>query len=81
MWWNEQFVAGTTVASCNVGITILAPLIKREIVEERENPEPHVVGFRAVSVLDVAQTDGEPLRGMPELLQTADHGQLLEAIR
>ena len=62
------------------GITILAPLVKREIVEERENPEPHVVGFRAVSVFDVAQTDGEPLRGMPELLQTADHGQLLEAI-
>ena len=62
------------------GITILAPLIKRESVEERENPEPHVVGFRAVSVFDVAQTDGEPLRGMPELLQTAHHGQLLQAI-
>ncbi len=61
-------------------ITILAPLIKREIVEERKDPEPHVVGFRAVSVFDVAQTDGEPLRGMPELLQTADHGQLLETI-
>jgi antirestriction protein ArdC len=62
------------------GIAILAPLVKREIVEERADPEPQVVGFRAVSVFDVAQTDGEPLRGMPELLQTADHGQLLEAI-
>lgn len=61
-------------------ITILAPLIKREVLETGQDPEPHVVGFRAVSVFDVAQTDGEPLRGMPELLQTADHGQLLEAI-
>jgi antirestriction protein ArdC len=61
-------------------ITILAPLIKREIVDERADPEPHVVGFRAVSVFDVAQTDGDPLRGMPELLQTAEHGRLLEAI-
>ena len=62
------------------GITILAPLIKREVLETGQDPEPHVVGFRAVSVFDVAQTDGEPLRGMPELLQTADYGQLLEAI-
>lgn len=30
------------------GITILAPLVKREIVEERADPEPQVVGFRAV---------------------------------
>lgn len=61
-------------------ITILAPLIKREVLEAGKDPEPHVIGFRAVSVFDVAQTDGDPVRGMPELLQTADHGQLLEAI-
>ena len=71
---------GRQVRRGEPGITILAPLVKREIVEERADPEPQVVGFRAVSVFDVAQTDGEPLRGMPELLQTADHGQLLEAI-
>lgn len=41
------------------GIMILAPLIKKTKDEEKDGPQ--IVGFRAVYVFDISQTDGEPL--------------------
>lgn len=62
------------------GIAILAPLVRREAQEEGQEPETQIVGFRTVSVFDVAPTPGEPVLGLPMQLQTAEHGALLDAI-
>lgn len=43
------------------GLGILAPVISKVTVENGVEEEPRVVGFRAVGVFDIAQTNGEPL--------------------
>ena len=70
---------GRQVQKGERGITILAPLVKRE-QDENQEVTVRVVGFRTVSVFDVAQTHGEPVRGLPERLLTAKHGPLLAAV-
>jgi antirestriction protein ArdC len=73
--WNEL---GRRVRRGEKGIMIFAPLIgfKRKTNDADQNeqadaraakPEPRLVGFRAVHVFDVAQTEGEEL---PELVST-----------
>ncbi|AXC16379.1 protein of unknown function DUF192 (plasmid) [Acidisarcina polymorpha] len=66
--WNQL---GRKVRKGERGIRILAPMIgikrKKDSAAEKETPEqkkPALVGFRAVYVFDVSQTDGAPL---PEL--------------
>ena len=72
---------GRQVQSGERGITILAPLVKREPDRDKENDgAPKVVGFRTVSVFDVAQTQGDPIRGLPERLAGDQHAALLVAI-
>jgi antirestriction protein ArdC len=70
---------GRQVQKGERGITILAPLVKWE-QDENQEVTVRVVGFRTVSVFDVAQTHGEPVRGLPERLLTAKHGSLLAAV-
>ena len=70
---------GRQVQKGERGITILAPLVKRK-QDENQEVTVRVVGFRTVSVFDVAQTHGEPVRGLPERLLTAKHGPLLAAV-
>ena len=72
---------GRQVQSGERGITILAPLVKREPDRDKENDgAPKVVGFRTVSVFDVEQTQGDPIRGLPERLAGNQHAALLAAI-
>ena len=66
--WNQL---GRNVRKGERGIRILAPMIgskrKKNSEAEKDSPErnkPVLVGFRAVYVFDVSQTDGAPL---PEL--------------
>jgi len=57
------------------GIRILAPLVRRVPVEEGDDDpelEPRLVGFRIVTVFDIAQTDGEPLPEPPVRRLTND---------
>lgn len=71
---------GRQVQSGERAITILAPLIKKVPDQDADEAKRQVVGFRTVSVFDVAQTQGEPIRGLPERLVTAQHTPLLAAI-
>jgi len=71
---------GRQVQAGERGITILAPLVKRDPEKAPDENARQVVGFRTVSVFDVAQTQGEPLRGLPERLLTEEHAPLLAAI-
>lgn len=59
---------GRTVRRGEHAIWILAPLTRRLAAEEEDDPAEKVrviMGFRAVSVFDVSQTDGEPLAELP----------------
>jgi N-terminal domain of anti-restriction factor ArdC len=64
--WKEL---GRFVKRGEKGIQILAPIIgyrrkKDDAVQDRDasaNPQPMLIGFRAVYVFDVAQTEGEDL--------------------
>ena len=72
---------GRQVQSGERGMTILAPLVKRDPEKAPdESGAQQVVGFRTVSVFDVAQTQGDPIRGLPERLLTEEHAALLTAI-
>ena len=72
---------GRQVQSGERGITILAPLVKREADHDKEQDgAPKVMGFRTVSVFDVGQTQGDPIRGLPERLAGDQHAALLAAI-
>ncbi len=55
------------------GLGILAPVIRKVTPEDGVEEEPRVVGFRAVGVFDIAQTDGEPL---PEVRAALLEGDL-----
>ncbi|HEV2395998.1 MAG TPA: ArdC family protein [Candidatus Sulfotelmatobacter sp.] len=62
--WNEL---GRFVKKGEKGIQILAPMIgyrrKKDVAEQEQDakPAPMLIGFRAVYVFDVAQTDGADL--------------------
>ena len=66
--WQEL---GRQVCKGERGIRILAPVTRKAEGDDGE-PEYRCVGFRAVCVFDVAQTDGEPLpEGPAQPLQGA----------
>ena len=74
---------GRCVRRGEKGIAILAPIVKQRGVDDASRdadaPNPGVVGFRAVHVFDIAQTDGEPL---PEVAHASgDPGDRITAIR
>lgn len=71
---------GRQVQSGERGITILAPLVKRDREPDGDEETRQVVGFRTVSVFDIAQTQGDPIRGLPERLAGNQHAPLLAAI-
>lgn len=52
------------------GICILAPIIRKSVEESESKADgkrtSRIAGFRAATVFDVAQTDGEPLPEAPE---------------
>lgn len=54
---------GRQVKKGEKGIRIFAPVIQRRTAEVADEPGTTrpVIGFRAVTVFDIAQTDGEPL--------------------
>ena len=52
---------GRQVRHGEAGLQILAPLTRKVEVEDGEEEERRVVGFRVVHVFDQSQTDGEPL--------------------
>ena len=56
---------GRQVKRGETGIRIFAPMIrKRAESEENDSPVRTLAGFKAVSVFDLAQTEGEPLPGL-----------------
>jgi DNA primase catalytic core len=55
------------------GLQILAPVIRKIALEEGDEEERRVVGYRVVHVFDIAQTDGEPL---PEVRTSSVEGEL-----
>jgi antirestriction protein ArdC len=64
------------------GYRILAPMTRRVKVDrgDSEETEHRVVGFRVVTVFDIAQTDGEPLPDVgPRLLAGDGDARILEA--
>jgi antirestriction protein ArdC len=65
------------------GIAILAPIVTRrradDVAQDAQTEAKTVVGFRAMHVFDVAQTDGEPL---PEIAHASgDPGDKVPALR
>lgn len=89
--WQKQF--NRNVNKGEKGITILAPCpykIKKEIETinekgEKEKREEEIIipKFRAVTVFDVSQTSGEPLKEIAKELtgEVKDYNKLFEAIK
>jgi antirestriction protein ArdC len=73
--WQEL---GRQVRKGEGGITILAPMVRKQDRGDGAEPDRVVTGFRAVSVFDVAQTDGEPVPEPPVRLLTGDGPEGLE---
>jgi antirestriction protein ArdC len=76
---------GRRVRKGEKAIKILAPVTRRLHADEdaatEQAPRRAVVGFRAVAVFDVAQTDGEPLAAIPCDRLTADaSGELVDRL-
>lgn len=70
---------GRCVRKGEKGITILAPMVARRDASGTDDDAKSIVGFRAVYVFDVAQTEGEPL---PQLADASgDPGQRTAALR
>ena len=61
--FRQWQATGRTVMKGERALRILAPMIRKveEIDKETGQPARRVVGFKAVPVFDVAQTDGDPL--------------------
>lgn len=66
--WKHKF--HRHVKAGEHGIRIIAPIARRIAAgtEEAEDRKPAICGFRAATVFDVAQTDGEPLPDMVRVL-------------
>jgi antirestriction protein ArdC len=58
--YNKWKEAGRQVRKGEVSLRITAPLIRKD-----DNGEFEVFGFRAASVFDVSQTDGDPIPTLP----------------
>jgi antirestriction protein ArdC len=69
---------GRHVQAGETGIRILAPVIldRRHGVASNTDENEALVGFRAVSVFDVSQTDGRPIPAPVSLLRGADEADL-----
>jgi hypothetical protein len=61
------------------GIAILAPIVGRRSADTGDDDTKAVVGFRAVHVFDIAQTDGQPLADIAEA--TGDPGDRTTTLR
>ena len=61
------------------GIAILAPLVGRRHADATDDDSKAIVGFRAVHVFDIAQTDGQPLADIAEA--TGDPGDRTTTLR
>jgi hypothetical protein len=75
--WKHKH--GRVVRRGERAIWILAPITRKvEVANERGETEPQhrVVGFRAVPVFDVSQTDGPPLPERPRI----DAGELADVV-
>ena len=72
--WQEM---GRQVRKGEKSIAILAPMVKKVELDDGTE-ERRVIGFRAASVFDVSQTDGEPLPEpeMPKLLNGDDEAAI-----
>lgn len=68
--WQEL---GRHVRQGERGLQILAPLIRKIQLEEAENEERRLTGFRVVHVFDLAQTEGRPL---PEVTTALVEGEV-----
>ncbi len=69
--WQEL---GRQVRKGEKSICILAPILRKETDEETGEETKRICGFRAASVFDVTQTDGEPLPRLTTELQGSDEG-------
>ena len=69
--WKEL---GRQVKKGEKSICILAPMLRKETDEETGEEVRRVYGFRAASIFDVSQTEGEPLPQLTEELQGSDEG-------
>lgn len=81
MDWKHKF--HRYVKAGEHGIRIIAPIARRRPAQEEEEAEkPAIRGFRAATVFDVAQTDGQPLPDLlAELTETVpDYEQLAAAV-
>jgi antirestriction protein ArdC len=73
---------GRQVRKGETGYRILAPVTRKAIIDrgDSEDEERSVVGFRVVTVFDIAQTEGEPLPDVGPSRLTGDGSvDLLEA--
>ena len=75
--WKHKH--GRVVRRGERAIWILAPITRKVEVENEQGetePQHRVVGFRAVPVFDVSQTDGPPLPERPKI----DAGELVDVV-
>lgn len=74
--WKNKF--GRTVKKGEKAIWILAPMVKHtkgtDEESSREIEERRVIGFRAVPVFDVSQTEGDPLPESPAIARRSLDG-------
>jgi len=70
---------GRFVRKGEKGIAILAPIVARKDARTADDDAKSVLGFRAVYVFDLAQTDGEPLPALTDV--SGDPGQRTSALR
>lgn len=84
--FNTWRSMGRFVQKGQKAIYIMAPIIRRiretgeaqsESAEQTKNQRKSIAGFRAATVFDVSQTDGEPLPEAPEHNATEDGQDLL----
>lgn len=70
---------GRFVKKGEKAIFILAPIVRRKADEQAtdETDRSRIVGFRAASVFDLSQTDGEPLPDAPQHNATEGGDELL----
>ena len=70
---------GRFVRRGETGIAILAPIVGRRSIARSDEDPQLIVGFRAVHVFDIAQTDGQPLAEIAQ--PTGDPGERTSILR
>lgn len=71
---------GRQVRKGEKGISILAPCIAKRENKKTGKEEKALVGFRAVAVFDVSQTDGDALPADPTALLTGEGSEALSVL-